>query len=271
MKPYEPSIDRAECSAVHLYRHHWLKSLGASGDFEWENEFNLDFYLSRAEKSARILVCCLKYFLIEMYVNEAEKLKWLSIYNGGKIMARTFNCNEEIIVVSEGTKDLGKLAMLACDGKFHPSVIPNQEKKAVMCRATKNGSQNIPNTAVVQIVFDGVDFDTSGMYDANMPTKLAIPSDGIYQLQGQVIFAPNGAGGIRTIGFLLNGADCPIGVQNTLANETNSVEISCGCIDQFRKNDVVELFAYQASGAALNVTSDDTTARIYMAIFKIGE
>ncbi|MBU2700587.1 microcystin-dependent protein [Sporomusaceae bacterium BoRhaA] len=40
------------------------------------------------------------------------------------IMARTFACNEEIIVVSKGTEDIGKLAMLGNDGKFDPSVIP---------------------------------------------------------------------------------------------------------------------------------------------------
>lgn len=39
-------------------------------------------------------------------------------------MARTVNVNEEIIVVSHGEEDTGKLAMLGADGKFHKSVIP---------------------------------------------------------------------------------------------------------------------------------------------------
>ncbi|VBB07897.1 Hypothetical protein LUCI_3162 [Lucifera butyrica] len=39
-------------------------------------------------------------------------------------MARTFTCNEEIIVVSKGAEDTGKLAMLGYGGKFDPSVIP---------------------------------------------------------------------------------------------------------------------------------------------------
>ncbi|WP_110954246.1 phage tail protein [Anaerosinus massiliensis] len=39
-------------------------------------------------------------------------------------MARTVNVNEEIIVVSHGEEDTGKLAMLGCNGKFHKSVIP---------------------------------------------------------------------------------------------------------------------------------------------------
>ncbi len=39
-------------------------------------------------------------------------------------MSRTVNINDEIIVVSEGKKDIGKLAILGNDGKFDPSVIP---------------------------------------------------------------------------------------------------------------------------------------------------
>ena len=39
-------------------------------------------------------------------------------------MCRTVNINDEIIVVSEGKKDIGKFAILGNDGKFDPSVIP---------------------------------------------------------------------------------------------------------------------------------------------------
>ena len=39
-------------------------------------------------------------------------------------MSKTFNYTEEIISVSKGKEDIGKLALLANDGKFDPSVIP---------------------------------------------------------------------------------------------------------------------------------------------------
>jgi predicted MPP superfamily phosphohydrolase len=39
-------------------------------------------------------------------------------------MCRTVNVNDEIVVVSEGKKDIGKFAILGNDGKFDPSVIP---------------------------------------------------------------------------------------------------------------------------------------------------
>lgn len=39
-------------------------------------------------------------------------------------MSRTLNITEEIIVVSHGEEDTGKMAMLGANGKFHQSVIP---------------------------------------------------------------------------------------------------------------------------------------------------
>ncbi|EIW17521.1 MULTISPECIES: tail fiber protein [Pelosinus] len=39
-------------------------------------------------------------------------------------MGRTINITDEIIVVSHGEEDTGKMAMLGANGKFHVSVIP---------------------------------------------------------------------------------------------------------------------------------------------------
>ncbi|MBP2632149.1 MAG: hypothetical protein H6Q70_2777 [Firmicutes bacterium] len=39
-------------------------------------------------------------------------------------MCRTVYCPEEVIVVSKGKEDIGKLVELANEGKFDPSVIP---------------------------------------------------------------------------------------------------------------------------------------------------
>lgn len=40
LKPYTPSLDRIENPSVPDWCSHWPKSLEASGDFPWENEFN---------------------------------------------------------------------------------------------------------------------------------------------------------------------------------------------------------------------------------------
>lgn len=40
IKPYTPSLDRVEAPAVPDWCSHWPKSVEASGDFPWEDEFN---------------------------------------------------------------------------------------------------------------------------------------------------------------------------------------------------------------------------------------
>jgi len=55
-------------------------------------------------------------------------------------MSKKVNCTEEVVVISEGKKDIGKLVGLGNDGKFDPSVIPviddlqNQITKEVAAR-----------------------------------------------------------------------------------------------------------------------------------------
>ncbi|MEN6392025.1 MAG: SAM-dependent methyltransferase [Syntrophomonas sp.] len=41
LKPYTPSLDRVDKPKVPEWCSHWPKSLEASGEFDWENEFNL--------------------------------------------------------------------------------------------------------------------------------------------------------------------------------------------------------------------------------------
>lgn len=41
LKPYTPSLDRVEIPGVPGWCSHWPKSLEESGEFDWENEFNL--------------------------------------------------------------------------------------------------------------------------------------------------------------------------------------------------------------------------------------
>lgn len=40
IKPYTPSLDRAESPEVPAWCGHWPKSMEESGDFDWEAEFN---------------------------------------------------------------------------------------------------------------------------------------------------------------------------------------------------------------------------------------
>ncbi|MBP2631267.1 MAG: hypothetical protein H6Q70_1895 [Firmicutes bacterium] len=78
-----------------------------------------------------------------MYISESQYIRQAQILNNRSLailafkveniervilMSRTVNCTEEIIVVSDGEKDTGKLVALWGTGKFHPSVIPGVDE-----------------------------------------------------------------------------------------------------------------------------------------------
>jgi hypothetical protein len=188
------------------------------------------------------------------------------------IMARTFTCNEEIIVVSKGTEDIGKLAMLGNEGKFDPSVIPSVEKQAVACRVARSIAQSIPDLTVpnTTIVFDTVDFDSDNMYSIDNPSRIVVPSDGVYQIFGQVVFNKQGAAGARSLHIVLNGS-INIGSQVTTSNGINTYGLNAGNIYKFKKGDYVEMKAYQVSGGALDVISDNSNGSTSLAVCKISE
>jgi hypothetical protein len=184
-------------------------------------------------------------------------------------MARTFTCNEEIIVVSKGTENIGKMAMLGDGGKFDPSVIPTVEKQDTICRVTRSTAQSIPNSAHTEISFDTVEFDSDNIYDNANPTKLVVPSDGIYQVMSYVVFAISSSAGVRFSGIRVNGSTFIAG-QTSEANAVNGVGLNCGTICKFKKGDYIELDAFQVSTGALNVTSDSAGIPS-LSIYKISD
>ncbi|WP_371380926.1 hypothetical protein [Sporomusa aerivorans] len=184
-------------------------------------------------------------------------------------MARTFSCNEEIIVVSKGTEDIGKLAMLGNDGKFDPSVIPDGEKNTAVCRVSRSVDQSIPNTVATKVVFDSVEFDSDNMYNTTNPTRITIPSDGVYQIVAQIIYNSQGTG-YRAASIMLNGS-INLSGQSSVANGTNTWGGNVGSINKLQTGDYVELQAFQISGGALNVINDSAQGRPFLAIFKVSD
>jgi hypothetical protein len=211
-----------------------------------------------------------------MYISETSKTMWFAIFllvikniGGILIMARTFTCNEEIIVISKGTEDIGKLAMLGNGGKFDPSVIPTIERKNTICLVSRNAAQSIPNSTATAIIFDTVLLDSDDMHDAVSPSRIVIPSDGIYQIVSQVIFNYQGTG-VRSAGITVNGSTNLSG-QTSTANGVNTWELNSGSIHMFKKGDYIELIAYQASGGALNVITDSSNGSPSLSIYKISD
>lgn len=172
-------------------------------------------------------------------------------------MARTINCNEEIIVVSEGMKDLGKLAMLGCDGKFHFSVIPNVEREVQVCKVVRTSPQSIPINAVsndTRVIFQAVEFGVSDMFDIAHPTRITIPSDGIYQLIGQVYSASEKTGG-RGMAIRLNGQLINIAAQTITASDNHTHSQNCSMFHMLIKGDYIELIFNHNVNPTMNISS----------------
>lgn len=159
--------------------------------------------------------------------------------------------------------------MLGNGGKFDPSVIPTVEKQATICLVSRNAAQSIPNSTATAINFDTVVFDSDSMYNTLNPSRIVIPSDGIYQMVAQVIYVYQGTG-VRSANLLVNGSTSISG-QSSTANGINTWELNFGGIHTFKKGDYIELIAYQASGGALNVITDSGNASPSLSIYKISD
>lgn len=179
-------------------------------------------------------------------------------------MARTVSCNEEIIVVSEGMKDLGKLAMLGCEGKFHPSVIPEMKREVPACKVTRSSAQSIPVNVDTEIIFENVEFDTDDMFDPAYPTKVSIQADGIYQVIAQVYF-DTGNACTKCVGISVNDTDNSSG-QSITTNGQHNYNINCSGIYKLKKGDYVKLLASQYGSGALNAKLANS-----LSVFKISD
>lgn len=130
------------------------------------------------------------------------------------------------------------------------------ERGAPACRLGHSAAQAIPNNVSTPVTFNTERHDTDGMHDTAVnPSRITIKTPGIYSLKAGGQFAAH-ATGFRVLSIRKNGAtvlsevqqDGDTGDQNalTLGVPATDVLLAAG--------DYVELFAYQNSGGALNLT-----------------
>lgn len=125
-------------------------------------------------------------------------------------------------------------------------------------RVYHNTTQSIPNTTLTALAFNSERFDQASnvadtMHDTvTNNSRLTCRYAGIYQITVNVQWAGN-ATGIRDLEFDVNGAaiNAPDSVPAiaTFQYQTNTTLWSLAV------NDYVQVFAYQSSSAALNVTA----------------
>lgn len=129
----------------------------------------------------------------------------------------------------------------------------NNYRVPPMCKARRTTTQSIPNGAATSIQLNATDaFDTDTMHDTvTSDTRITVNTAGIYLVQGNLSFVTSATGSYRLIGINKNG------VELVSANFGAGTDKRCSIayVDAAASaSDYYELWAYQDSGGALNVT-----------------
>jgi len=158
----------------------------------------------------------------------------------------------------------GKAVHLRITAKFasdlHTAVNAIENKPVDTCACTRTTGFSVPDSAWTAIPWDNADaeeWDTNDIHSTTTnPSRLTVKTTGKYLIFGFASWVTNTTG-LRQIGIRVNG--------------TWKMEIYCGMdtagnsrmtitgVFILAANDYVELFAYQTSGAALNI---DTRTRL---------
>jgi len=88
------------------------------------------------------------------------------------LMSKTVNCTEDVVIISNGTVDNGKLAALGDGGKFHPSVIPVID--GLQEQITKEVTERTENDKALQI---NIDTETSARISADQQLQTNLEAE----------------------------------------------------------------------------------------------
>lgn len=170
------------------------------------------------------------------------------------LTAKTTWADTDLIIVEDGA-DTKKMTVATLKSLLF--AIPS-------CRTYPTSDQSIPNSVPTVVNFEGELFDTASIHDPAYPANLTAPVAGIYLLTSVVKFASNSTG-VRKISMVLNGS-AEIASSASQAGTDSAVSIST--IYQLAANDVVQVYAFQTSGGALN--TDGSGVGMSFSMTKIG-
>lgn len=123
------------------------------------------------------------------------------------------------------------------------------------CILRASTTQNIPNASFTAVTFDVEDLDRggvgSGLHAPANPTRVTVATSGWYDVGGVVPFASVAAAADRALQALVNGVTAYRLFEAGAAASSGSGPSGSRPIF-LNAGDYVELFVYQASGAALS-------------------
>ncbi|MGI8425553.1 MAG: hypothetical protein ACR2M4_02950 [Actinomycetota bacterium] len=122
--------------------------------------------------------------------------------------------------------------------------------KPPRARVRRTTNQSIPNNASTVLSFDTADYVSDNIWLVGSPTRLVAPVTGIYSVKGGAQFAVN-LTGARLL-FITKGVTT-IATNHSVGNASWYVGGTVESEINLTAGEYVELLAYQASGAALNI------------------
>jgi hypothetical protein len=134
------------------------------------------------------------------------------------------------------------------------------ERGVPSARARKTVSQSISNATYTAVTYaESEDYDTDGIHDLSTnPSRFTAKTPGIYSVIGNVSWASNSTGR-RQLVIYKNGSGVGISEQRSATNGAWDGQFITGEV-QLAAGDYVEIWAWQDSGGALNIT--DATASV---------
>lgn len=182
-------------------------------------------------------------------------------------MGRHFECTDEIIVISEGKKDIGKVPALGNDGKLDPSMIPDMV--VIAGRARPETVVTIPlsdsvNRIIVPLELDKVIFDNGEFFGKG--SKINIKKSGTYLITGEVNYECNPKGS-RFVVLRKNGTEEFAYGMSASNDMTRTATVTTSIIDKLSASDYIELCCIQISDSNLNITPESCQ----LSIVRLGD
>lgn len=122
----------------------------------------------------------------------------------------------------------------------------------IRARMYRSTDQSIPNATLTQITFSAARWDTDTLTSGG--TQFTIQRAGAYRITAQVRFAAN-ATGQRIVYIRLNGSTFLAIDSRQAVTGGNPTDVTVPAEYELAAGNTVQLYVYQDSGGALNVTS----------------
>lgn len=186
-------------------------------------------------------------------------------------MGRHFECTDEIIVVSKGKEDIGKVPALGNDGKLDPSVIPELGNgiTAIAGLAIPDASIVIKENYLNLIPMKKVIFDQGDFFTGDGKTYIKL--DGVYIVTAEVCYNyTSNKSGTAWVAVRRNGEASNLVSGSTCPNQ-NSVSIAAttSLITRLKKGDYLEVIGNTSgiTGAAADILPEEC----HLSIARLGD